>query len=378
MANMTIPLTASEIHISDVNTFKACRRQWNWSSRLRSNLQPKRPYHAFFFGRAIHECLDKYYGLGQSWETTLPEFVEKETELIRASAGLWDQDREMIEEQTAMAEGMMQHYLQWEPRQKGPFAMSNLEWLTVEQKFRVPLIHPITLRKHPRAFFAGKIDGLVRRNDNGDVYIIEWKTAKSIPQRARTLPNDEQATAYLNAMRHVFGTEVKGLIYTIMSKRVPPFPKVLNSGFLTKDTKDQSIDSYIAAIRKHHAGKIAELYREAADDADFKRVENEFIAANYGPTIMQLHGSTDSKNIFFERHVVTRTDRALQKGGIDLWDAATEMTRRTLPIYATSNFHCSYCMFYDPCMLEQNSGNAELLLNENFVSRPDDDEVTEE
>lgn len=376
MSTLTIPRTAAEVHISDVNAFKQCRRAWNWSSRIRDNLQPKRPYHAFFLGRVVHECLDRWYGSGIPWQETLPPFVEQETELIRASVGLWEQDREMIAEQVRMAEGILTHYFMWEPRQKGPFAMSNLEWLTVEQNFKVPLVHPATLRKHPRAFFAGKIDGLVRRKDNGDLYIIEWKTSKAIPNRARTLPNDEQATAYLNAMRYIWGDSVKGLIYTIMSKRVPPFPKVLNTGFLSKDVKDQSIDTYIAAIRTHHADeleriRVYELEMGGSDEA-VTRAQNNFIAQNYGPTIMQLHGSNDSKNIFFERHLVTRTDHALEQGALDLWDVATEMSRRNVPVYPTPGFHCSYCMYYDPCLLRQNGDNAELLLSENYIRRPDD------
>jgi len=222
----------SEIHISDVSAFKACRRAWNWSSRLRHNLEPIRPYHAFFFGRAIHFTLERYYACETDWEQTIVKFVEEETALIKQNGVIWEQERDMIDEQVEMAYGIVRHYLAWENRQTGPFSLKNLEFITLEQEFACPIWNPSTGEILTSAYFAGKWDGLVRRKDNGDIYIWELKTSRSIPQRAALLPNDDQATEYLNAARYIFGDQVKGLLYTIMAKRVPGTPKVLNNGRL--------------------------------------------------------------------------------------------------------------------------------------------------
>ena len=43
-----------EIHVSDVRTYKSCRRRWDWSSPLRGNLEPNFTPPHFFIGRAVH------------------------------------------------------------------------------------------------------------------------------------------------------------------------------------------------------------------------------------------------------------------------------------------------------------------------------------
>lgn len=340
----------AEIHISDVAAYKACRRAWNWSSRLRGNLEPIRPYHAFFFGRAIHYTLERYYAGETNWEEIIVRFVDDETKLIKQSGAIWEQEQGMINEQTEMAFGMIKHYLAWEARQSGPFTLRNLEFITLEQEFACPIWNPFTGEIMPDAFFAGKWDGLVRRRDNGDIYIWELKTSRSIPQRAALLPNDDQATEYLNAAKYIFGDAVKGLLYTIMAKRVPPFPKVLDSGRLSSDVRSQTFDSFYAAIQEHYG----------------ERATKEFIATHYGPELLKLHGTP---NTFFERHVVTRNEHALDLGMANLYSVASEMIDPNTPTYPSPGFHCAYCLFNAPCVALQNDTLSEITLVDHYRPR---------
>lgn len=386
-----------EIHVSDCIAFLACRRAWNWSSRLRGNLEPIRPYHAFVLGRAVHEAAEKLHAHNIPPTETITAFFDEETRVLAAagqkmgddaarssevrgavtaakslsdddwlagagvaddsltSASLIAGDLSMMEEQRQLAMGMLEHYARWEKRQRGPFSQSNLEFISAEQEFLVPIVHPVTGEVATWANFGGKWDGLVRRRDTGEVFIWELKTTKSITHRAKMLANDIQCSFYINAARLAFpelASHIKGMIYTLMSKSIVKPPKVLNDGTLSRDIRGQSLDSYLMWVEKHHK------LRETMSDDDRRR----FVSSKYGAAIAALADSTASTNTFFERHVVVRSDTALGRASDDLWHLSRAMTDVDLPLYPTPNFHCSYCLFFEPCIELQNGGKYQETL----------------
>lgn len=338
------------IHYSEVSQFKACRRAWDWSSRQRGNMEPKRLYAPFFFGRLVHECLELFHANGTSWVTTMASFVEKERKLLDEAGMTFEQDLIEFNEQVELAAGVLSHYFLWEENQSGPLALMEMDWLSTEQEFRVPILHPVTGEAHPYAFYEGKLDGILRRRDNGKIYICEYKTAKAVEQRAKMLPNDEQAGFYLNALSMLLGEEVEGVLYTIMAKRYPKPVGVKRNGFLSEAALDkQTLESYMAAIEMHHPGAT-----------------NDYISENYGMTLMALAGQ---KNTYFERHVVRRNSDARFSASLDLFDVATDMVQPGIKLYPTPSFHCSYCLFREPCIQLQNGGPYRELLADQYRPR---------
>lgn len=348
----------AEIHTSDISAFLACRRAWDWSSRLRKNLEPKRMYAPFYHGRAVHYCMERWFASGEPFEISLPKFVDDETKLMRESATIWEQDRVMVQEQTDLAYAILTHYLTWEKRQTGPFAMKNLEFITHEQEFKVPIVHPHTGEVATWGHYAGKLDGLARRKDDGSVWIIEYKTAKAVEQRAKMLVNDAQAGNYLNAVSYILGEQVHGLIYTIMAKRAPKPVKILSSGMLSVDLRDQTTESYLAAIRKHHA--------TLDENEQSVPPSNKWIMEHYGAQIIALD---EDSNKFFERHVVTRNEAARRDAALNLWNIGYEMVNPSVTIYPTPGFLCSACQFKEPCIATQNGTIADMLLSDLFRLR---------
>lgn len=337
----------NEIHISDIYAFKACRRQWNWTSRLRENLEPIRPYHPFFFGRMVHDCLEKWYWLKQDPNITMAEFLVHELAAMREHGAIWAEEQAGINEQIELARGLLDHYMLWENRQVGAFAVRNLEFIAVEQTFRVPLFVPGVRRRSRKVYFAGKWDGLVRRRDTGDLYIWELKTTRSLEARIKQLDNDPQCTAYLWAARQIFGDKVKGMVYTVMNKRVPAEPKVLSStGMLSRDMRNQSFDSYRQAIRNVHGNP-----------------DKGWVSAQYGEVLLELY---HQKPQFFDRVVVGRTPHALDLAGLQLYDVAREMARPNLPIYPSESQQCNYCLMREPCIAMQNGTGHEAILEAGY------------
>ena len=391
-----------EVHVSDIIAFLACRRAWNWSSRLRGNLEPIRPYAPFVLGRAVHEASERLNAYGIAPLETVNTYFDSEVSVLVAaepafvahearnavvetlgvgalaatttdeewlrdgaavtSASLIASDLSKLEEQRELALGMLQHYQLWEKRQRGPFSMNNLEFLTIEQEFAVPIVNPVTGVYSTKACFSGKWDGLVRRIDNGDVFIWELKTTKSIGHRAKMLSNDIQCSMYLNAAKLAFpelAGQLRGMIYTLMGKRVPKSPRVLNDGYLSKDIRGQSLDSYIKFVEQHHQ------LRETMNDAERRR----FVATHYAAPLAALADSTAPDNTFFERHIVSRNADALRNASIDLWELAENMTDPSLPLYPTPGYQCNYCLFYEPCIELQNGKNVSETLSSMFRKR---------
>lgn len=385
--------TTPEIHVSDIGAFLQCRRQWYWTSEHRGNLEPKRPYMPFLTGRAVHLCIERFLAYGETHKDVLPNFLSEELDSVRyrdltpeeieaigpaainadvlprVETDLWAEIEPQVTEQMELVRGMMDHYYEWEDNQKGPFSYRNLEVLSMEQAFRVPILHHATAvadfgdisKWHPfdKAVFAGRLDGLVRRKDTGQVYIREDKTTRAIPSRVRLLANEYQPTAYSYAVRLMFpelAEKFSGVMYTLISKRVPKMPKVLQNGMLSQDVKDQSFESFVRAIKVHHG--------EAATD--------DFMAAHYGATILALYRSGNSGNTFFERHVINRTDVAISQWQEYMTNFAMNMLSEDLPTYPTPGYHCSYCFMSEPCISFQNHGQeiTDMILQDNYRQRP--------
>lgn len=349
-----------EVHISDIMAFKHCRRAWSYSSRLQQNLEPKRPYTPFFFGRMVHYALERWYAHQQDFDVSIGDFLGPELATIRSHGAIWAEEEAMINEQVELARGLLVHRGQWEDRlsraRQHRYTLSNMEFITLEQTFKVPLLHPVSHRPSRKFFFAGRLDGLVRLKDDGSIWIWEEKTARSVEQRLAMLGNDEQASAYIWAARQVFGSNLKGIIYTVMGKRVPPPVKRNANGMLSKDVRNQTFDSYLDAIKEWHGTEASQ----------------EFIRDQYGDTLMAL---IESKNTYFERAAIIRNETALENTQADLWYVARDMASRQLAIYPTSGPHCNYCIFKDPCLAKQNGADEADVLEANYILRSKPEEV---
>ena len=228
-----------EIHISDVRTFKTCRRKWNWISPLRRNLESIVPYVPFFAGRMAHYALEHYYRSGTPFEASVKTFVDEERALMEQVGRLWDVEESNLAEQVDLITGMLTHYRLWiESAAEANFRFrdENLEFISLERTFSVPLRTP-NGRASNKVFLAGRFDGLVRYKGDGTYWIWETKTTRSIKELTYSLANDEQAGAYIYAAQEIYGRPISGVLYNILRKKVPTRPDVLQSGLLSKNAK---------------------------------------------------------------------------------------------------------------------------------------------
>jgi hypothetical protein len=163
------------VHISDIRTFRSCRRKWSWSSPLRDNLEPVVPYGPFFIGRAFHYCLEWLYGPEHRpiWDS-LDQFLANETKI---AGNLWASEQQTWDEAVDLVSEMLNHYALWVQVDPSPFRDDTLEFMDLEIPFNVPMYNPDTGEEDPEIRLEGRFDGVVFHKPTGTYWIWECKTA---------------------------------------------------------------------------------------------------------------------------------------------------------------------------------------------------------
>lgn len=346
-----------EVHISDLRAFKSCRRQWNWSSPLGENLEPDKPYAPFFLGRVVHTALELYYRTGGKVSlydaTDISLTIEREK--MESAGTLWDVEEEMLTEQSTLAFGLMEHYDVWvkgKDHNRSPWGDENLEFLDMETVFHVPIL---TEAGNPssRVSLGGRFDGIVRRRDDGSLWLFESKTTRSIMELQKTLAFDEQAGGYIYAAQLLLGEQVHGVIYNIMRKKIPTHPRALNSGTLSLNKSiDTTIDYYWADVKAHHPD-----------------LGKEELQVMYGDLLQHLF---DKGNTFFSRTVIRRTPMEIAELAYNLRVTSLEMVRPTTVLYPAPGWtNCTFCRFTAPCLSMNAGGDYEMVLDAEYRKRTD-------
>lgn len=312
-------MSDNEVHITDILSFKQCRRKWNWSSRLRMNLEPSKPHAPFLTGRAVHYAMERRYRDGVDYDQAFTEFM--------ATEPMPEGSREHVD----LGYNMMRHYDRWSKRQRGRWSDNSLEFIDMEHKFKIPIRSP-SGRNDGEVVLAGKFDGVIRDLTNDEYWLWEVKTARSISDRVATLDIDEQTSAYLLAAGRVLGVPVRGVLYTILKKKLPKAPVPLKNGTLSKALhKDITLDSYLQGIYDYHGYDMP----RAAVEAEYGEVLGELVR---------------QPNEFFLRIPVYRSELELAAAEEDIYYAGQEMLNDP-PIYLHAGWHCRFCYFKDPCLL---------------------------
>lgn len=323
-----------EIHITDVNNFLQCRRQWDWSSNLRQHLTTIEPYEPFYFGTLIHKVFEWRFDPSEA-----SKFIDPIAEMER--------DPSIPKAFTTFIETLYDHYRNWQILDKADYNDRTFEWLAVEQPFNIKLTTPTGVKSN-KFRFAGKVDGVMRSRIDGKLYLHEIKTTKSIDSRIQQLPFEFQPTAYMLAMQEVYQEEIAGVVYTLIRKKLPDDPDVLKNGLLSKNKSiDTTAEHYLAFARQHH------------NDWSDTQIRQE-----YGELLQKL---LSEPNKFFRRVLVTRNKAQLDQMQRILYDVAREMTSSKLRIYPNPSYFCNNCLFRVPCELMSNGEDYNPIISAHYT-----------
>ena len=324
--------TNYDIHISDVQAFDRCRREWDYSSPLRQGLAPLLKNNALIIGSAVHKGLELRVR-GLSAIAAITTFDTDYIEPLRPQLNP-DQNAQVTQD-LALAYQLLKAYDIWQKYDKGPLADRNFDFIFPEQKFRVPFVG----NSRRKTYLAGTFDGIVLHKPSGKYYLWEIKTTRSISERLKMLDFDQQTRAYLLAAQEAFDQPIAGIVYTFLRKKLPEQPKELQRGGLSKQVLTAGYPNTTAAV---YAQTVKEYF------------EGEIPPEYEAPlsTLLQY------PNAFQDRQLINIEPAELERFKTQLGLKALEMTNPRVSIYYQPGYHCNYCAFRAPCLLRQAQGAA--------------------
>lgn len=381
-----------EIHTSERRSFRGCRRRWDWI--FRQNFYPRKTAPYFEFGVAYHQAMEVYYS-PDTWNwprDTVAKMAEaafiakckaQKAKYLEAegTSYLPDDVEEDYKERMILGRGMLKYYFE----KIAPKEDIGWKPIRVEVEFIVDIPHPETGEtiwcKCPVCFdkwckwiakgapggpwpdnvssdqfvglpvvYAGRLDVLAQ-DEHGTLWIIDWKTARTITDNYQFLYLDDQVGSYPWALNRL-GLKVGGFIYHQQRKGYPQEPKRNKSqrlGCWYSVNKNQDVDyaTYLATIQEHdHDAWKAGYYDEM-----LRYLQEEGI-------------------IYFSRHQIHKTDAELDEIGRNIGLEALDMVDPDIRIYPSSGrFSCDSCAFQTPCIEKNSRSDYEYALDTMFEKR---------
>lgn len=382
-----------EIHTSERRSFRGCRRRWDWI--FRQNYYPKTTAKPLEFGVAYHKAMEVFY-LPETWtwdsnvraNLAIKAFVDKCEEQKKKYLA-WN-DRQLLDDdveedyrgRVQLGRGMLKYYFnEVSPRE-------DVGWtpIRVEVEFMVIIPHPETKGviwcKCQQCFdrfckwiakgapngpwplgvssdnfqglpvvYAGRID-MLAQDKNDDLWIFDWKTARTIPEEYEFLFLDDQVGSYPWALRVGLNLNVAGFIYHAQRKGFPQEPKENKQrrlGCLFSVNKTQEVDyaTYLKCIQE----KDPEAYRAGYYDDMLRFLREEGIT-------------------YFARHQIHKSELELEEIERNIGLEALDMTQSDLRIYPSpGRFSCNFCAFQQPCIERNGQGDYQYALDTLFERR---------
>lgn len=379
-----------EIHTSGRKSFRACRRRWDWI--FTQSYYPITTAKPLEFGTAFHAAMETYYQpytwgmdrevVGQLAVKTFVDKCEKQrADALKAqeSNQLEDEKQQDYDERVTLGRGMLKYYFE----KVAPKIDVGWKPVKVEVAFMIPIPNPETGEpvmwckcdvcwkawlKHfgieeseagtpwPGGLpglpvvYAGRLD-MLAEDENGNYWIFDWKTARSISKDDEFLYLDDQIASYVWALRKL-GLNIRGFVYHEQRKGFPEPPKEnvnRRKGCLFSVSKSQDTDyrTYFDHVAKYDRVALGEGCYD--DFLDFLKEEGI---------------------VYYARHQIHKSDEEIASMEQNIGFEALDMIDPNLRIYPSpGRFGCTFCAFRQPCMEMNAKGDYKYALDTMFEQR---------
>lgn len=358
---------AIEIHTSDRQLYKRCRRRFGWASTLRENLVRVGPdYKAFFIGTGFHFALEDFHGYRRFAHPAL------------AFAAYYDAQKpadmpDDAEEALDLATGMLMYYADdWLKEHPEPYKtlwVADAEGILrpqVEVEVAVDITDLLleegadkggdwwneAVGKGNRVVYVTTYDRVVI-DSHERIIGLDYKTAASFDEL--NLQTNPQAGSYdwsLNLFYGPLGYKVLGIYWQQHKKTFPKEPKFVN------------------------VGKKNEGFSLAFDQATTYRLYRRAVVGYYGSVperYVEILGhfadlQDEDGDQFIRRDLLRRNQyqREVEQGKIVA--EVLEMLDPDLPLYPNPTKDCSWdCPFKEPCLAMDDGSDYQFLLDNSFV-----------
>lgn len=339
------------IRTSDRIAFKQCRRKWGWSSHLKGNLEPKQRANPLWLGSGIHYALEDYHGrnLYGSASNALQAYAQA---YQKFEPHAMPDDWMMLLEQGI---GMMDYYPLWlEGRNPLPtFVDEGVPQLEVSIKVDLPkqLLKNWETIPYDKVVYSLTLDRVIE-DENGLLWIVEYKTAKAI--QTMHYMTDPQVGAYIWAAEHVYKKPVGGVIYMQFRKDLPKGPRQLKNGHI----------SVAQNQRTTHR-----LYRQALVDVYGTIMKAPMENITYLNELAA--GEDENQDAFIRRDVIHRNTNSSVSEARKILLEVGDMLDPNLSMYPNPTRDCSFmCPFLSACVGMDDGSDYEGELALSMVNRP--------
>lgn len=396
-----------EIHTSERKSFRGCRLRWKW--HFIDEWTPIGSAPPLEFGIAYHKAMEVLYN-PETWdlpsrevvgELAVKTFVDecnKQKQAYLQESGQEDFDHEVEKdyaERIELGKGMLRYFY----RKQLPNNPEKLRPVKVEVAFEVPITNPWTgeelfckckkcferwyatdeakqkiaecnarheakgtLPCDPKGHFestgglpvvyAGRIDAL-GEDENGDYWIIDWKTTAQITEDEEFLELDSQIGSYVWALVVGLGLPVRGFIYHQQRKGYPQPPKRnkhirLGCAFSVSKSQTTDYETFLETVKTEDTA----AYESGAYDEFLDFLKHEGI-------------------VYYKRDIVIKTPEQLRSIHEDIYNEVLDMIDPNLRIYRNDGrFSCKWCAFRQPCLDKARGADYEYGLRTLFKKQP--------
>lgn len=404
------------IHASDVSTFLACRRRWDWSSPARNNLRKRVEIEGvnpnLWFGSGIHYALEMYYHpvlqrdpveafttwFNIQWHGGLvaEEWLERTYDIkailmpdqheVKVDVGsmtaiedsqpmytirglrdlLPDPNQDEFMALFDLGVGMMTFYREYAPKN------DDFVVISPEAKFSVPLMRPDNGRimyavdtreqspnygKKLEVHARGQRDAIVHRPTAGKYCIIDHKTAAKIDEDYFVkLDTDPQCSTY------IWASQQEAQIYDLPYKNVDEvIYQALRKVYPKPPT---ALNNSTPSLNRTEESTTAEMFLEFIKEGALEVwYESNEKAQGYYSWLL-----ANGDENFVVRRIAHRNKAMIANTGYHLGQIATEMLDPKLPIYPrfTGDYSCTRCMFRAPCIAEEDGSGSDYMIDNGY------------
>jgi hypothetical protein len=340
-------LTRINTSVSDRTLFKRCRRKWDWTSKLRQNLEPIDTISQhLFFGSGIHFALEDYHGWNRFGNPVAA---------FQAYYDCFDRETELnidCENLAALAPGILTYYIEeWMPLRK----QFHTFWYNGIPQVEVRVIlelKDLSKELGLPVYYSMVFDRVVE-DDEGRLWIEDYKTVTSFD--ISKLETDPQISTYSWGAELYYKRPVEGMLWLQLKKKLVEDPRMLKNGTISYD-KSQSTNYYrYLELLKMSYGNV-----ESAPD---KNVEclNEL-----------LMEESDLGDKYIRYDLVRRNayERKKEYGLIKM--EILDMMDKNVRIYPNQTKDCKNdCKFRNACMAMSDGSDYQYILDNNFQKKED-------
>lgn len=354
LEEMVAPSTGERVAIirtSDRIAFKRCRRRWGWQSHMRGNLTPTETASPLWYGSGFHYAMEDFHGK-REWPSATAAFeayVKATYKQAKVLGKLLPHD---WAELTMLGRGMVDYYTNTWLVARDPL---RTYWHNgvpqVEVNIHIPI--PVKSPFYDQVFYGLTIDRVII-DDDGFLWLVDYKTAKRI--QTQFFQTDPQISAYMWAAAAYYDRPIAGFIYQQHRKDVPLNPRLLGTGKLSTDRRQNTTHRHYRRCLINQYGAVE---RAPIENVDFLNWLNE--------------QEDDTRDRFVQRNRIYRNEHQAQAEGTKIMLEMEEMLNMELPLYPNPTRECGHlCSFNSACVSMDDGSDYTQELKWGFTQKTKD------